>query len=301
MSDLHQPHFQDPDKAREYLEAQVWPHGPCCPHCGSLERNVKIEGESARPGLYFCGDCRKQFTVTVGTVFESSKIPLHKWLLAVHLMCSSKKGISTHQIHRMLGITYKSAWFMTHRIREAFKMKHNAPLGGSGKTVEADETFYGRKRERKVAHGSGHKHKIFALVERNGDVRSFHVPNVTSETLKPILMKHAAGDSTLYTDSAGQYRKIKTEFPKHDTVNHMVGEYVRGDVHVQTAESFFGLLKRGLVGTFHHVSEAHLQRYCTEFDFRFSHRKTTDTERSNSALKGIIGKRLKYRRVSSQA
>src|SRR5688572_10563997 len=173
MSDLHQPHFQDPDKAREYLEAQVWPHGPGCPHCGAMERMSKIEG--GRPGLWFCGHCRKQYTVTVGSVFERSKIPLHKWLLAVHLLCSSKKGMSSHQLHRMLGVTYKTAWFMTHRIREAFKMPTDGTLGGGGKIVEADETYIGRVKGRS-AKRSGHRvSRVLALVERDGTTRSFHV------------------------------------------------------------------------------------------------------------------------------
>jgi transposase-like protein len=301
MSDLHQPQFQDPDKAREYLEAQVWPNGPVCPHCGAMERMSKIEG--GRPGLWFCGHCRKQYTVTVGSVFERSKIPLHKWLLAVHLLCSSKKGMSSHQLHRMLGVTYKTAWFMTHRIREAFKMPHTEPMGGSGKIVEADETFFGRKPHatRTFRSGSSHKHKIFSMVERDGKTRSFHVADVTAKTLKPILQKQVAQDTRLLTDSAWQYKNAAQGFQSHETVNHLAGEYARDDVHTNTVESFFGLLKRGLVGTYHHVSEAHLQRYCTEFDFRFSHRKVSDTERSNAALKLIKGKRLTYRRVSNEA
>lgn len=303
MSDLHKPHFQDPDKAREYLEAQVWPNGPVCPHCGAMERMSKIEG--GRPGLWFCGHCRKQYTVTVGSVFERSKIPLHKWLLAVHLLCSSKKGMSSHQLHRMLGVTYKTAWFMTHRIREAFKMP-GGPVGGGGKVVEADETFYGKIPGRKLKPGGDSSHKILALVERDGTARSFHVANVDHKTLKPILQAQIAKDSHLMTDGASHYKQIGG-FLSHQSVNHSQGEYAKksktfkGVAHTNTVESFFGLLKRGLNGTYHHVSEAHLQRYCTEFDFRFSHRLVSDTERSNAALKLIKGKRLTYRRVSNEA
>jgi transposase-like protein len=292
--------FTNENSAREYLESVRWPDGPFCPHCGATENITKLEGKSHRPGLHQCNSCREHFTVTVGTVYERSHIPLNKWLLATHLMCASKKGISAHQLHRMLGITYKSAWFMAHRIRESMK-PGSGQIGGGGKVVEADETFYGNIKGRKRPGKQGghlHKHKIFALVERDGNVRSFHVPAVTSETLKPILKKHVPAETTLYTDSAGQYRKIKSEFPKHETVNHMIGEYVRGDVHTNTVESYFGLLKRGLVGTFHHVSEAHLQRYCTEFDFRFSHRTVSDSERATALLKQIGGKRLTYRRIS---
>lgn len=304
-----EPRFTNEDAARSHLEALRWPRGPVCPHCGCIERNSKLEAQAApkkgekrkgaRPGLYFCGDCRKQFSVTVGTVFERSKIPLHKWVLATHLLCASKKGMSSHQLHRMLKVTYKTAWFMSHRIREAFKLPP-VTLGGNGKIVEADETFVGRKPGRQKRRAYHHKNAVFALVERDGNVRSFHVPNVTQATLKPILMKQVALDANLFTDSAGQYRTIKRDFPKHDTVNHMIGEYARGNVHTNTVESFFGLLKRGIVGTYHHVSEAHLQRYCTEFDFRFSHRKVTDEQRAEAALKGISGKRLMYRDSGSR-
>ena len=299
MCDLHQPQFQDADKARQYLEAQVWPNGPVCPHCGAMERMSSIKG--GRPGLWFCGHCRKQYTVTVGSVFERSKIPLHKWLLAVHLLCSSKKGMSSHQLHRMLGVTYKTAWFMTHRIREAFKMPTTGKLGGGGKIVEADETFYGVIPGSKGNVRAPQKHKIFSLVERDGTTRSFHVANVNEATLKPILVKQVAKDTQVFTDAASQYRNVKNEFDSHEVVNHNIGEYARGNVHTNTVESFFGVLKRGLVGTYQHVSEAHLQRYVTEFDFRFSHRKTTDAERADAALRQIKGKRLTYRRISGQA
>jgi transposase-like protein len=298
---LEKARFKDPIAARKHLEAIRWPNGPICPHCGAVDRITTLKGKSHRAGLYECGHCRDQFTVTVGTVFERSKIPLHKWLLAATLLNASKKGMSSHQLHRMLGITYKSAWFMTHRLREAMKPKGSGLLGGGGKIVEADETFYGNiKGAKRPPKGGGgaHKHKIFTLIERDGSTRSFHVARVNEKTLKPILMEQVSRDAQLFTDSAGQYRRIKEDFPKHDSVNHLIGEYARGPVHTNTVECFFGLLKRGLVGTYHHVSEAHLQRYCTEFDFRFTHRKISDAERADATLKGISGKRLTYRRTN---
>lgn len=296
------PQFHDEDAAREHLESIRWPNGPVCPHCGASGRIFRIEakttekGKGARPGLLFCGDCREQFTVTVGSVFERSKIPLHKWVLATHLLCSSKKGMSSHQLHRILGVTYKTAWFMTHRIREAMKPASKGKLGGKA-PVEADETFVGTKPGARKHRGYAHKNAVLSLVERNGEVRSFHVPSVSAKTLKPYLKDNVLPDAHLMTDDAGQYRLIGPEFAKHDVVAHSNGEYVRGEVHTNTLEGFFSILKRGLIGTYHHVGAQHLQRYVTEFDFRFNHRKITDSERSDSALKGISGKRLTYRRT----
>lgn len=302
MCDLNQPHFQDAEKAREHLEAIRWPNGPVCPHCGGVERNSKLEGKAHRAGLYFCGDCRSQFTVTVGTVFERSKLPLHKWVMATHLMCASKKGISAHQLHRMLGITYKSAWFMAHRIREAMNGDGGGLLGSGGGTVEVDETYWGNKKRYGMnPRGAGHKMKVVSLVEREGNVRSFHVPNVTAKTLKPILKAQIAADANLMTDEAKQYVKLGKEFASHESVMHSRGEYKRGNAHTNTVEGFFSLLKRGLVGTFHHVGEQHLQRYVKEFDFRYNNRKVSDAERATNALKGIGGKRLSYRRTGAQA
>jgi transposase-like protein len=311
-ADLTKPIFTNEAKAREHLEALRWPKGPYCSHCGEAKEVTRLEGKSHRPGLHQCTSCRGHFTVTVGTIFERSHIPLHKWLLAFHLMAASKKGISAHQLHRMLGITYKSAWFMAHRIREAMRTEFNGPIGGGGKIVEADETFYGnipgRERPRKGG-GGGHKHKILALVERNGTARSFHVANVDHRTLKPILQGQIAKDTHLMTDGAHHYREIGPDFLSHEHVNHTQGEYARKSkrkgvvTHINTVESFFGLFKRGLVGTYHHVSEAHLQRYCTEFDFRFSHRTAagySDAERASIALKQTTGKRLTYRRINRQ-
>ena len=303
MCDLNKPEFQDADKAREHLEAIRWPNGPVCPHCGGIERNSKLEGASHRPGLYFCGDCRSQFTVTVGTVFERSKIPLNKWVMATHLLCASKKGMSSKQIERMLGVTYKTAWFITHRIREAMKPNSGGLLGSGGKVVEADETFYGNKKGAKIKQGKGHKHAVFSLVERGGSVRSFHVPNVSAKTLKPILEAQMSKKARLMTDDAGQYRVMGGAVSrKHEVINHSIGEYARGNVHTNTIEGYFSILKRGLIGTYQHVSEQHLQRYVSEFDFRYNNREKLgidDNERTIAALKGISGKRLTYRRIGA--
>lgn len=294
---LSDPMFHDETRAREYLENTRWPDGPVCPHCGGTEKIYRLTGKSTRPGLLKCGHCRKQFSVTVGTLFERSHIPLHKWLQAVYLMCSSKKGISTHQIHRMLGITYKSAWFMTHRIREAMKDSVFADkLGGGGKVVEVDETFWGNKsKKRPGARGYAHMEKIFALVERGGPVRSFHVPKINAQTLKPIMRQQIARDTHIMTDELRSYRHTDKEFDRHDVVCHSRGEYSRGPIHTNTIENYFSILKRGLTGIYQHVGSQHLKRYIGEFDFRYNTRKSDDASRAEVALQGIEGKRLLYR------
>jgi transposase-like protein len=301
MSALNQPQFKDASSARTYLEGVRWPHGPVCPHCGSISKDhYALAGEAHREGLWKCKDCREQFTVTVGTVFERSKIGLHVWLQAVYLLCSSKKGMSAHQLHRTLGVTYKTAWFMAHRIREAMTQGFTGPLGSGGGQVEADETYIGNKRK-PTGRGKSHKRAVFALVERHGKARSFHVSNVTGKTLKPILQKHVAKGIDLMTDQATVYPGI-AKYWSHSSVNHSKEEYVRGDVHTNTVEGYFSILKRGIIGTYHHVSEAHLQRYCHEFDFRYNHRTAlgvTDAERANAVLKELGGKRLTYRRTDA--
>ena len=319
--DIFAPRFQSEDAAREYLESLHWPEGPTCPHCGSLNakrlppqkgRKTKAHPEGMiRKGVVQCNDCRQQYTVTVGTVFESSKVPLNKWLLANHLLCASKKGISGHQMGRMLGVTYKTAWFMMHRIREAMKDVDDTPMGGFGKFVEADETYIGGKqsnkkaKQRKVSgkhlspvHG---KQAVVSLVEREGKVRSFHVANVTGATLRTALVTNVDRYSYLMTDEHSGYRNVGKEFGKHGVVTHSKGEYARGAVHTNTVEGFFSLLKRGIVGVYHHVSEAHLHRYTSEFDFRYNTRKLSDFERSDESLLGAIGKRLTYRRTAQSA
>ena len=308
---LTDPIFTDADKARAHLEKTRWPHGPVCPHCGVINEATEIKGRSARAGLYQCNACRDQFTITVGTVFERSKVPLNKWLLATYLMASSKKGISAHQIGRSIGVTYKTAWFMCHRIREAMTETTPAPLGGEGKAVEADETVIGGKEKNKhVSKRNPHnigfvgKQVAFTLIERNGRARSFHVANVTGKTLAPILRTQVRRESILMTDEAGQYRNIGTEFAAHQKVNHGKGEYVRGTAHSNTVEGFFAILKRGIIGTFHHVSEAHLGRYLAEFDFRYSNRSAlgiNDGMRADELLRGSGGKRLMYRRADETA
>ena len=308
---INQPHFQAPEKAREYLERIQWPNGPTCPHCGSVSKDhYALKGKAHRKGLWKCKDCREQFTVTVGTVFERSKIPLNIWLQAVHFLCSSKKGMSAHQLHRTLGVQYKTAWFMAHRIRKAMEERTHTPMGGPGGIVEADETYWGtsavgkrNKQVRRYIPGSAEKMKIFSLIERKGKARTFAVPKVNASTLAPILRGQVAQETHLMTDEARVYINVGREFAKHSTVTHSVGEYARGIAHVNTAESFFNILKRGLIGTYHHVGEHHLQRYVSEFDFRYNNRTAlgvTDSERADKALKGIAGKRLTYRRINAQ-
>lgn len=305
-----EPRFTDDAAAREHLEAIRWPNGAVCPACGGTERNVRITGKSARPGLWFCGDCRSQFTVTVGTVFERSKVPLHKWLLANHLICASKKGMSAHQLHRMIGVTYKTAWFMCHRIREAMGESPEGQMGGGGAPVEVDETYWGNNKPRgsfgKRGQGGHHKMKVVTLVERGGKARSFQFPSgpVTGGTLRRVLAQQISPSATVHTDDSRLYYPLYRLFSKHERVNHSKGEYVRGNVTTNTVESYFSVLKRGLVGTFHHVGEQHLFRYCKEFDFRYNTRSALgveDNERADLALKGISNKRLTYRRINPQA
>jgi hypothetical protein len=261
------------------------------------------------PGWYHCKDCRKKFTARVGTIYERSHIPMTKWLLATHLMCASKKGMSAHQLHRMLGVPYKTAWFMAHRIREGMRELNPAPgsMGGEGKIVEADETFIGGKeknrhrsqRAKKRLGGSWRKETVFSLVERKGRVRSIHTPSVAAATLRPILVDQLEGQTRLMTDDAGQYRHMHRDFDQK-VVNHTAGEYVRVEAHTNTAESYFAVLKRGITGTYHHVSQQHLKRYLAEFDFRYNERNAleiTDAERAVKAIKGAVGKRVTYQRT----
>jgi transposase-like protein len=298
---LNQPHFQNEDKAREYLESMRWASGVICSHCAVIGDHYKLEGKAHRPGLWKCHACRLQFSVTVGTVFESSKIKLHIWLQACHLMSASKKGVSSKQLERMLGVSYKTAWFMSHRIREAMNIAPTGMLGENG-PVEVDETYWGNVGKHKPgARGGDHKMKIVSLVERDGEKRSFHVPTVTAKTVYPILKKHIAEHAALMTDEAALYKTIGKDFASHDTVNHGNAEYVdkiRPWVHSNTVESSFALLKRGLYGTFHSVSEQHLQRYVNEFDFRWNHPHqagVNDVQRTAAILRNIAGKRLTYR------
>jgi hypothetical protein len=302
--------FADAAKAREWLEKLLWADGRSCGYCGTLDESTELP---ARPGYYQCNACRKQFTVMVGTVFERSHIPLNKWLMAAFLLSASKKGISAHQMHRMLGITYKSAWFMMHRLREAMTPAKPSPIGGEGKVVEADETYIGKrdgKRGKPDSFVSGFgwvKHprietqrKIVALVERGGPVRSFVVNSVDKKTVRKILFTNADRKSTLMTDEASVYTNTGANFADHQTVNHSQYEYSRGAASTNTIEGVFSIFKRGMIGTYQHCGEQHLHRYLAEFDFRYNNRASLeidDQDRAKNALKGIVGKRLTYRRI----
>ncbi len=293
--------FTNEDAARKHLERLQWPDGPICPHCGTIDRASRIQG--GRKGLWFCNACREQFTVTVGTVFERSHVPLQTWLYANHLICSSKKGISSHQLSRMLGVSYKTAWFMAHRIREAMAPAKNAkPIGGEGKTVEADEMYIGNKSGVKKHPGAGgyaHKMAILSLVERGGSVRSVPLDSASRPEIRAAMDKTIRAKTRVITEGAQMYRFLPAL--QHETVNHSVGEYVRGDVHTNTVEGVFSIFRRGMIGTYQHCGEQHLHRYLAEFDFRYSNRAKLgidDATRADLALMGAKGKRLTYRRTS---
>jgi transposase-like protein len=307
--DLTDKTFTDETAAREHFEKLRWPDGPVCHHCGTINEATELHGESTRAGLYKCRACQKPFTATMGTLYERSHIPLHKWLLATHLMTSSKKGISAHQLWRMLGFgSYRTAWFMAHRIREGLRElfpEDTGPLGGEGKTVEIDETFVGgleknkhRNKRKHAGTGGAGKEAVFSLVERKGRVRSHHVAEVSAKTLRPILQAHVDASTFIMTDEGGAAKKIGSEFDRHGSVNHSIGEYVRGDIHTNTVEGYFSIFKRGIHGTFHHISQQHLKRYLAEFDFRYNERSAlgvNDKMRAAKAIEGVVGKRLMYR------
>ncbi len=317
MTNLTDPIFHDEDKARAHLEALRWPNGPTCPHCGAVDGITRLAGKSHRAGLHQCNQCREHFTVTVGSVMERSHVPLHKWVLAFHLMAASKKGYSAHQLHRTIGVTYKTAWFMAHRIREAMNDPTPAPLGGEGKIVEADEAYHGKMENpapspnrrgvpftKSGKSGGAQKRTIIALVERGGEARAFHLAarRVTSKNVREVLVKHADMKSRLHTDESLLYPSIGAEFAMHETVNHAAKEYARGKgddlVTTNSVEGFFGVFKRGFNGIYQHCGEQHFQRYLDEYSFRYNNRiklGVNDDERAAIAVRGASGKRLTYR------
>lgn len=305
-SNTTDPIYSDPDKAREFLEAVRWPNGPVCPHCGVVNSATLMKGKAHRPGLYQCKECEKQFSVTVGTLYERSHIPLNKWLLATHLLCSSKKGISAHQLYRDLGFgSYRTAWFMAHRIREGMRGGALSPLGGEGKTVEVDETFIGKLADVPKQHsGYAHKNTVLTLVERGGAARSFHVDGTSIADLIPVVNANVARETAIMTDQASWYKNLNKDggFASHDSVDHGKQEYVRdGYIHTNTVEGYYSIFKRGMKGVYQHCAEKHLHRYLAEFDFRYSNRVAlgiNDAERAFKALQGIEGKRLTYRRTN---
>lgn len=313
MSVLSQKHFHNEAAAYKFVEARIWPEGPSCPHCGGCDRIGLMKGKSTRIGTYKCYQCRKPFTVKVGTIFESSHVKMHLWLQAILLMASSKKGISANQLHRTLGVTLKTAWFMSHRIREAMREGGLGLLGGEGAIVEADETYYGKPETPQVSEQRGdrpYKNKrarqsraIVSLVERGGSVRSFHVKQANKVNVSKIVSDNIDHESKLFTDESRLYKGMNETFAAHETTKHSAGEYVRGEVHSNTIESYFSIFKRGMRGTYQHCAEKHLHRYLAEFDFRHNNRLAIgqdDIGRADNILSGIVGKRLTYQTTQAR-
>jgi len=306
MSILSRKEFHDEQAAYDYVESKVWPNGPVCPKCGETERTTKMQGASTRIGTYKCRACRKPFTVKVGTIFESSHVKMNLWLQAIYLMCSSKKGISSHQLHRTLGVTLKTAWFMSHRIREAMRSDDLANFGAGGGTVEVDETYIGhdtsvKPRHEKKGRGFHHKYKVLSLVDRQtGRAKSMVVDRVNAKTLIPLVNENVAKEAVIYTDEAAAYKSMYRHH-KHDFVSHGAGEYGRGEIHTNTIEGYFSIFKRGMKGVYQHCGKKHLHRYLAEYDYRYNYRLKNgfnDTERGDAVLSGVAGKRLTYQRAN---
>lgn len=305
-SGLSAKHFHDEQAAYDYVEARLWPHGPVCPRCGGLDRIGKMGGKSTRIGAYKCYECRKPFTVKIGTIFEASHVPMNIWLQAMYLIAGSKKGISSNQLHRILGVTLKTAWFMSHRIREAMRSDAFEQFGSGGGIVEADEIFIGREPDVPVGRGYKHKMKVLSLLDRNsGRKRSMVIDGVTIADVTPILQANIAKEADLMTDDAGQYRFMYRHFASHNTTPHMKGVYVdprNPEIHTNAIEGSFSIFKRGMRGIYQHCAKKHLRRYLAEFDFRYSNRAAVgfnDNERVDEILKGVVGKRLTYERVGA--
>ena len=315
MSALSAPHFHNEEAAYAYVEARIWPQGPVCPHCGGVERISKMGGASTRIGTYKCYQCRKPFTVKVGTIFEASHVAMRLWLQAMYLMAASKKGISSQQLHRTLGVTLKTAWFMSHRIRLAMENGGDWTLGGEGKIVEADETYFGKTDDmrgvkpakpnpKKKGRTKKNVRPVIALVERGGMAKVFHVKNADKATISALVMANVHPDTRLHTDESRLYTGASEVFATHETVRHIAKEYARGDVTTNTVEGFFSVFKRGMRGVYQHCSEKHLNRYVSEFGFRYNNRialGVNDLARADNLLAGIVGKRLTYRTAREQA
>lgn len=301
--------YNDEDAARAHFEGIRWPEGRSCPHCGTVGNSTLMQGKTTRPGLYKCKDCRKPFTATMGTIYERSHIPLHKWLLATQLMVASKKGISAHQLFRMLGFgSYRTAWFMAHRIREAMRSDDTTPMGSGGGIVEVDETFIGRVKGAPVKRAFHHKMKVLALVDRDsGKARTMVVDNVSAATLMPIVRANVAKEATIMTDEHNAYTRIKDHFAGHGTTVHSAGQYVDyadATIHSNTVEGYFSICKRGMRGIYQHCGEQHLHRYLAEFEFRYNYRignGVNDNARAVKALQGVVGKRLTYQQADRRA
>jgi len=302
MSILSKPYFHNEEAAYEFVESKLWPNGACCPRCKETERVGKMGGKSTRIGTYKCYKCRKPFTVKVGTIFEASHVKMHLWLQAIFLIASSKKGISSNQLHRTLGVTLKTAWFMSHRIREAMKDDVAGNFGSGGGLVEVDETYMGKVQGHGAGGHLGKKRKILSLIDRETkQAKTMVVDKVGVETIMPIVKENLAREAKLMTDGAGFYKKIGQQFPEHHVVNHAQGEYVRGQFHTNTVENYFSVFKRGMKGTYQHCGHHHLNRYLAEFDFRYNNRaalEVDDSERAERLLTAVVGKRLTYQTVN---